>query len=913
MLAAPVTVPDEEGAKRHPGQRDLTSLTIDYAGLPDTLFVSWNWDNIAWTGANTGDGCALFDTNDNLLVDAALCVIIGGDPVEFQTERLFLCNDTRVDRCAGPTDAAGTFDCDVEITNTDPFPTGTASPQDTTASCTIDPEAVVPGAELVNVCSYPSQQPNSSPSDCVLIIRDGQIQRGQVVVNDNGGLATCNEFSFTINPGAITETFDDSPDCSNLVAVVPGTYSITEPAVAGYATTYANNLNENLNCNDLAVPSFDADDGPVVCTITNNDIGASLTVTKVVTNDNGGDATCGAFSFSVNGGTATAFDAADCSNTLPVNAGTYTVTEPVVAAGYTPSFSNCTNVVIGLGGSATCTITNDDNAPSLTLVKVVDNGNGGEAVATDWTLTATGPTGFSGDGTASSDETFEAGSYDLSEDGPAGYDPSDWDCVGGTQVDADTVSVAIGEDATCTITNDDQAPSLTLVKVVDNDNGGEAVATDWTLTATGPTGFSGDGTASSDETFEAGSYDLSEDGPAGYDPSDWDCVGGTQVDADTVSVAIGEDATCTITNDDQAPSLTLVKVVDNDNGGEAVATDWTLTATGPTGFSGDGTASSDATFEAGSYDLSEDGPAGYDPSDWDCVGGTQVDADTVSVAIGEDATCTITNDDIPATLIVEKIVEGGDLACEDFSFSVNEGTPVAFEDDCSNELTVDAGDYTVVEEPEVDGYTTTYENCTDLSLANDETATCTITNTRDTGDLEIVKQLEPSGDPGSFDLLLDGNVEFAGASDGDTTGPITVETGTFEVSEEAADAEHPLSDYDSSISCIDLNTEDDDEVASGDGTALFVDVTKDSDIVCTITNTAIDVGIVKEHDEEDGLVEPGDIIEFTVTASVNVGNATNVVVTDTLPDGLTYVEGSASIEPDDDQRSDPDVEPRHAG
>ena len=118
------------------------------------------------------------------------------------------------------------------------------------------------------------------------------------------------------------------------------------------------------------------------------------------------------------------------------------------------------------------------------------------------------------------------------------------------------------------------------------------------------------------------------------------------------------------------------------------------------------------------------------------------------------------------------------------------------------------------------------------------------------------------------------------------------------MSEEAADAEHPLSDYDSSISCIDLNAES-EEVASSDGTALFVDVTKDSDIVCTITNTAIDVGVVKEHDEEDGLVEPGDIIEFTVTASVNVGNATNVVVTDTLPDGLTYVDGSASIDPDD--------------
>ena len=45
-------------------------------------------------------------------------------------------------------------------------------------------------------------------------------------------------------------------------------------------------------------------------------------------------------------------------------------------------------------------------------------------------------------------------------------------------------------------------------------------------------------------------------------------------------------ATCTITNDDQPATLTLVKTVTNDNGGTAVPTDWTLTATGPTPISG---------------------------------------------------------------------------------------------------------------------------------------------------------------------------------------------------------------------------------------------------------------------------------------------------------------------------------------
>ena len=67
----------------------------------------------------------------------------------------------------------------------------------------------------------------------------------------------------------------------------------------------------------------------------------------------------------------------------------------------------------------------------------------------------------------------------------------------------------------------------------------------------------------------------------GYAASAWSCVGGTQTGA-SVALALGESATCTIVNDDIAASLTLVKQVVNDNGGTAAATDWTLTAAGPT-------------------------------------------------------------------------------------------------------------------------------------------------------------------------------------------------------------------------------------------------------------------------------------------------------------------------------------------
>lgn len=108
--------------------------------------------------------------------------------------------------------------------------------------------------------------------------------------------------------------------------------------------------------------------------------------------------------------------------------------------------------------------------------------------------------------------------------------------------------------------------SLTLVKKVINDDGGSAIPANWTLTASGPTGFSGAGpSVSSGEGFAAGTYNLSEGGgPAGYSASSWDCVGGNQVDGDTVMLGQGESATCTITNDDVFSSGVQINAGMND-------------------------------------------------------------------------------------------------------------------------------------------------------------------------------------------------------------------------------------------------------------------------------------------------------------------------------------------------------------
>jgi hypothetical protein len=90
----------------------------------------------------------------------------------------------------------------------------------------------------------------------------------------------------------------------------------------------------------------------------NNDQPATLIVKKAVVNDDGGSKSAQDFSFQVNGGSAVGFEA-DGQNNLTVDAGTYNVVEPAVA-GYGTTYDNCSNLVIPNGGSATCTVTNND-------------------------------------------------------------------------------------------------------------------------------------------------------------------------------------------------------------------------------------------------------------------------------------------------------------------------------------------------------------------------------------------------------------------------------------------------------------------------------------------------------------------------------------------------------------------------
>lgn len=173
---------DDAGADDEPGQKDLTAQA---AGTSSGVFyTSWKWDDTAWSGGNTGDGCSLFDTNDDDLVDYALCATVSGGkgpaPVTLTSFILYSCNDTRADRCAGPTQefsalASGTGAADADTyCRIDDLGAGQFGGTDTIITCDITAIAAAGGitglddGTLLNTCSYPSREPNSDPSDCVL-------------------------------------------------------------------------------------------------------------------------------------------------------------------------------------------------------------------------------------------------------------------------------------------------------------------------------------------------------------------------------------------------------------------------------------------------------------------------------------------------------------------------------------------------------------------------------------------------------------------------------------------------------------------------------------------------------------------------------------------------------------------------
>jgi uncharacterized repeat protein (TIGR01451 family) len=673
------------------------------------------------------------------------------------------------------------------------------------------------------------------------------------VVKDNGGTANASAWTMNVaGPTASSFAGAESPGTSKQVNA--GAYTVTESGgPAGYALTYSGDCDSSGH---VTVPVG----GTKTCTLTNDDVPATLHVKKIVVNDNGGTKQASDFSFQVNGGSAQGFEA-DGQNDLTVNAGTYNVVEPAVS-GYTTTYQGCSNIVIPLGGTATCTVTNNDQPATLHVKKIVVNDNGGTKQASDFSFQVNGGSaqGFEADG--QNDLTVNAGTYDVTEPAVAGYATTYDGCA--------NIVLPIGGSATCTITNDDSPAKLIVIKHVVNDNGGTAVSGNFTMTVddagSNPPSFPGAESPGTQVSVDPGSYSVSESGPAGYAMSQSaDCSG---------SIALGETKTCTVTNDDQAGTLVVIKHVVNDNGGQAAASAWTMDVAGPTplSFAGAESPGTSNPVDAGAYKVTESGgPEGYGLT---YSGDCDADGD-VTVPLGQTRTCTLVNDDRPATLTVIKHVvndDGGTAVAQLWTMNVAGPTASSFggEESPGVSKSVSAGSYTITESDGPAGYSLSYSGDCDaeggVTLALGDAKTCTLVNDDQPATL-IVKKVVVNDNGGTkkaqdFSFQVNGSQAQAFESDGQND--LSVPAGTYDVVEPAS------AGYTTSYAgCSNI------QLPLG-GTAT-----------CTVTNNDVPRGqgsiSVSKSADPTTLKEPGGVVTFSVTIT-NTSADVNVTVTNVVDD-----------------------------
>ncbi|MDQ5963241.1 MAG: hypothetical protein QG629_323 [Patescibacteria group bacterium] len=597
---------DQQGADDQPGQKDLTMFcpyTDDQAGQ---LTVGWAWDETAFSGNNSGDACALFDTDADGKANYAVCVTIKGSPAAQVTGSPFVysCDDSSSYNCVSATTVVNTSTTCMLSASINPF---SSINTDTYVLCTVVLSDVGGSlAALKDVCSYPSSSRPSSPSDCV-ITPTGNTP--SATVNAVKSLLPATDTgTFVMAVGSTSSIAGGDGTQTGPVNVTPpnsGTLDVTVSETAGPGTDLAS-YTTNISCKKgiqevasatdvtgttrsivVAVANGDA----VVCTFTNTRKTASVTVLKDVRNDNGGTLTAANFSVSKDANATSAPFVATTGDDgkyvftgLPIGA-TYTFTEPEAnSRGYSTDESNCANLTVTENGN-TCTIVNDDVAPGLKVVKSIVNDNNGKATVGAFAITANGSTLSFGAGVATTDTTttytatptvFANASYDLAEGTVTGYTNGTWACTDDmTQATvSEPVRLALGQHVTCTITNDDQPGTLTIRKVLNQPWGGTKKYSDFHFLVNGQnsTAFEDDGT--NVLSVNAGKYSIIEA------EANQDRYTTTYSNCTDVDVANGENETCTITNIDSPASIKGTKFIVNSNLGladdQSGAADWVI-------------------------------------------------------------------------------------------------------------------------------------------------------------------------------------------------------------------------------------------------------------------------------------------------------------------------------------------------
>jgi hypothetical protein len=244
--------------------------------------------------------------------------------------------------------------------------------------------------------------------------------------------------------------------------------------------------------------------------------------------------------------------------------------------------------------------------------------------------------------------TLDAGqTYSVVVDAPAGYSYA----IGGDCAPNGNVGLIEGQNRTCTVTAQDADSTLTVATGVVNDNGGTRQPGDITAhVRAGANDVDGSPQPGSSRgtpyELPAGSYSVAAGAATGYSFA----YSGACGPDGAVNLTLGQSATCTITANDVAPTLTVVTSVVNDHAGMALPDSFSVhVRLGGSDAAGSPRPGSSAgttyTLDANAYSVSADPIAGYGLA----VAGDCAGDGSITLSVGNNRTCTITaNDDPPA-------------------------------------------------------------------------------------------------------------------------------------------------------------------------------------------------------------------------------------------------------------------------
>jgi hypothetical protein len=465
------------------------------------------------------------------------------------------------------------------------------------------------------------------------------------------------------------------------------------------------------------------------------------------------------------------------SQSVALGAGQFNVVE-TPTPGFTTSYSGDCNSTMAAGQQLTCTITNTavQTTGTLSVNKVcVPPAGGGPSCQDSFNVQVSGnnpnPSTFSLTNGGIQSVALGSGTFTVTEGSTPGFTTSFSDgCIPSSSNPQEaTGTIAAGQNLVCTITNT-AAPvqttgTLTVDKVCVTRTGGGGLCQDsFNVQVSGnnpnPSSFSLGGSSGSSSqivALGAGQFSVVETPNSDFTPSfSGSCTqtasGSTQA---TGNIMAGQHLICHITN--TAPpsgTLQINKVCLTSSGSQCnVSTPFTIQVSGnnpnPSSFTLVPQAprnSQSVTLSPGSFTINE---SGFNTTDFttsfsgDCSQTTSgTGLATGTIASGQHLTCTITNQEIPGTLLVTKVCSILCGPAPRFGIVVRDSEtvglsppPVTLTEGASHSFTISPGDFTVEELQ--NGFTPSFSgDCTHFgsggfaagTIKGGQQLTCTITN-----------------------------------------------------------------------------------------------------------------------------------------------------------------------------------------